>query len=358
MANHQLSITGKLSYGNKEVSININIDEIKPLTILIGPNLTGKSLTLICLAMRTTKRKPFMRRYTLDRIEKMLGNLRCETSLQFDYGVFVDSYRVSIQPLEGIREKLSNIKTAVESLKPPREEEVPRGLIAIENNVKDIENMLYEDRVIDDLKHVASIKSLADAYRTFDEVRDEFSKLIEETAKELEKTSEEYRKRLSRFMPLFIDRTAEGWLWSDLELNVYGENIEQLSSVYAPSLVVLYALLTYAMPGIKILAIEEPEVHAHPSMALFLGYLLAQLVRRSGGKLYVVASTHSMEFLRGALLVNELTNENIIGAYVFDRINNEITAGKWEPASIIPGFTEPGLFSYLAKVRAGQASGG
>ncbi len=329
------------------------------MTILIGPNLTGKSLTFMCLVQRANK--TFARGYTLSRINNLLKSLSCSisSSLKFDYSIFVDSYRVSIQPLEGIRDRLNEIETTAKDLRqtiPPGE--APKGLENVEIYAREIKRSLYEDYPIDDLKRITGIKDLVDAYKIFDETRAEFNKLIEETAKEFEITAEEYKRRLGHFMPLFIDRIMDKWYWHDLELNAGGEDIEQLSSVYAPSLVVLYAVLAYAIPGIKNLAIEEPEVHAHPSTALFLGYLLAQLVRGSSGKLYVVASTHSMEFLHGALLVNELTNENIIGAYVFDRINNEITAGKWEPASIIPGFTEPGLFSYLAKVRAGQASGG
>ncbi len=66
---------------------------------------------------------------------------------------------------------------------------------------------------------------------------------------------------------------------------------------------------------------------------------------KASNEFYVAASTHSMEFLRGILL----GGENITNVYVFDRVGSEITAEKWESTTVIPGFTEPGILSYLAK---------
>ncbi|MGC9136841.1 MAG: hypothetical protein ACP5H6_08335, partial [Caldivirga sp.] len=83
----QLSIIGKLNYGNRELNININLGEIKPITILIGPNLTGKTLTLMCLIRHVsrTNGRVFVRRYTLDRIDDTLKNLKYNVNIGFSF---------------------------------------------------------------------------------------------------------------------------------------------------------------------------------------------------------------------------------------------------------------------------------
>ncbi|WP_054850224.1 hypothetical protein [Vulcanisaeta sp. JCM 14467] len=93
----KLTIKGGLTYGGKGINFDVSID-IKPLTILIGPNLSGKSLTLMCLA-RLARRKIIARGYVNDRINELPRSLECAgDDLNYDYAVYVDTYRTMLQP--------------------------------------------------------------------------------------------------------------------------------------------------------------------------------------------------------------------------------------------------------------------
>jgi len=341
-----MKIQGTIPYGNKEVAVNINIDYGKPMTILIGPNLTGKSITLMCIA-NMYSRKQFMRGYVKSKINSLKQFVRCEGGERFDYTVFVDAYRVTAQPIEYISEDLEEIRENADEL-IRGEEKVPPALERIKSHVEKIKELLYEKPIILELKNYTSTHRLSMAYRRFEEVREEFKKLIEEIASKI--GSEEaniFKADLIHFSQLFIDITSDGWLWKDLEIETEGSNIEVLSSVFAPSLVILYAVLTYAMQGTKALLIEEPETHAHPSMAMFLGYLLTKLAM-SDNTMRVIAATHNFDFLRGALMVGGKS----VGVYVFDRGRDErgvytLIAEPWNYTAAVPGFTETGVLSIL-----------
>ncbi|KUO90617.1 MAG: hypothetical protein AT710_08640 [Thermocladium sp. ECH_B] len=342
-----MRIQGTIPYDNKETAVNINIDYGKPMTILIGPNLTGKSITLMCIAEMHSK-KHFMRGYVKNKIDSLKQFVRCEDGERFDYTVFVDAYRVTAQPIEYIREDLKEIQENANELMRGEEKALP-ALERIKSHVEKIEELLYEKPIILELKNYTSTHRLSMAYRRFEEVKEEFNKLIEETAGEIGgEGASRFKKALSHFSPLFIDLTSNGWLWNDLEAGAEGSNIEVLSSVFAPSFVILYAVLTYAMPGTKALLIEEPEAHAHPSMSMFLGYLLTKLAM-SDNTMRVIAATHNYEFLQGALIAGE----EAVDVYVFDRRNEggifTLVAEPWNHAAVIPGFTEPGILSIYGR---------
>jgi len=343
-----MRIQGTIPYGNKEVAVNINIDYGKPMTILIGPNLTGKSITLMCIA-EMYSRKQFMRGYVKSKIDSLKQFVRCEGGERFDYTVFVDAYRVTAQPIEYISEELKEIRENADELMRGEEGKAPPALERIKDRVEKIKELLYEKPIIQELKNYTSTHRLSMAYRRFEEVKEEFNKLIEETAGEIGgEGAGRFKAALSHFSPLFIDLTSDGWLWSDLEVGIDGSNIEVLSSVFAPSLVILYAVLTYAMQGTKTLLIEDPEVQAHPSTSMFLGYLLTKLAM-SDNTMRVITATHNYEFLQGALVAGE----GAVDVYVFDRRNEggifTLVAEQWNHAAVIPGFTEPGILSIYGR---------
>jgi len=343
-----MRIQGTIPYGNKEVAMNIDIDLSKPMTILIGPNLTGKSITLMCIA-NMYSRKQFMRGYVKSKINSLKQFVRCEDGERFDYTVFVDAYRVAAQPIEYVGEGLEEIRENADELIRGEEGKAPPALERIKDRVEKIKELLYEKPIILELKNYTSTHRLSMAYRKFEEIREEFKKLIEEIASKI--GSEEaniFKADLIHFSQLFTDITSDGWLWNDLEVGIEGSDIEVLSSVFAPSLVILYAVLTYAMQGTKALLIEEPEAHAHPSLAMFLGYLLTKLAM-SDNTMRVIATTHNFDFLRGALMVGGKS----VGVYVFNRRRDErgvytLIAEPWNYTAAVPGFTETGVLSILA----------
>ncbi len=110
----RLTIKGGLTYGGRSINFDVGID-IKPLTILIGPNLSGKSLTLMCLAKLA--RTIIARGYVHDRIEELPQSLECVgDGLNYDYAIYVDAYRVMLQPFMKIRPMLDEIKRVAEGL--------------------------------------------------------------------------------------------------------------------------------------------------------------------------------------------------------------------------------------------------
>ncbi|WP_054850225.1 ATP-binding protein [Vulcanisaeta sp. JCM 14467] len=258
---------------------------------------------------------------------------------------------------------LDEIRRAVEELGD-------ENLRAIRNSIlRDVDTLnksLSENEVAGDLRIRASMRFLYYAMDLFEKARKEFQAIIEEVSKSLGERGEDFRRALSHFMPLFIEyvNTADNnsaWYWYDLELGNTGLNVEELSSVYAPSLVVFYALHTYALPQNSVLLIEEPEAHAHPSLSLFLGYFLNKLVQDSERRLrggekpwifHIVTATHSMDFLRGALMAGEDTVE----VYVFNRdvAEGKITVEPWSGGAVVPGLTEPALLTILSGVVRGE----
>jgi len=270
-------MTGSLPFGNKNVVVDINVDLSKPMTIFIGPNLSGKTLTMMCIAKHS--KKLFAKEHVIMSINAALGGVSCECDEEFDNAVFINSHRVkNASVLEKLRKHAVNFSSAVDT-------------------VNTIEN--------------------------------EFRKIVEDVAIRIGEGAERFKNAFRHSIPSI-----------DFE-NLRGEPT-------APSLVVLHAALTSALPGTKVLLIDEPELHSHPTTAMFLGFLLTKLAM-SDNTMRVVAATHSFEFLHGALTANE----NDTDVLVFDRKNEggsiTLVAEKWEHTAAIPGFTEPGVLSILAR---------
>jgi predicted ATPase len=259
-------VVGSLLW-NKNVVVNINVDLSKPMTIFIGPNLSGKTLTMICIAKHS--------KHAIMGISTALGGVACESDEEIDHAVFVDSHR----------------NGALEELR----------------------------------KHAVNLPRAVDTVNT---IEDEFRKIVEDVAIRIGEGAERFKNAFRHSIPSI-----------DFE-NLRGEPT-------APSLVILHAALAHALPGTKVLLIDEPELHSHPTTAFFLGFLLTKLAM-SDNTMRVVAATHSFEFLQGAL-----TSENNVNVFVFDRrIEGEtttLTAEPWNHAAAIPGFTEPGVLSIMAR---------
>jgi len=271
-------MTGSLPFGDKNVVVDINVDLSKPMTILIGPNLSGKTLTMMCIAKHS--KKLFAKEHVIMSINAALGGVSCESNEEFDHAVFINSHRV---------------KNA---------------------------------RVLEELrKHAVNFSSAVDAVNT---IENEFRKIVEDVANDIGENAERFRAAFRHSIPSI-----------DFE-NLRGEPT-------APSLVILHAALTRALPGTKVLLIDEPELHSHPTTAMFLGFLLTKLAM-SDDTMRVVTATHSFEFLHGALTASE----NDVNVFVFDRKNEDETitlvTEEWKHTAAIPGFTEPGILSILARV--------
>jgi len=121
--------------------------------------------------------------------------------------------------------------------------------------------------------------------------------------------------------------------------------LQHLSAAFSPALVALYAIYAYAIPQETYLLVEEPETHAHPLMAYFLGAYLRRLAKRSGGRLNVVVSTHSFDFLRG--FWDEGVKVYVLRRFVEgDKIALRV-AGQWRGEGYVPGFSDTAIYKLL-----------
>ncbi len=207
------------------------------------------------------------------------------------------------------------------------------------NRLENLEKMLL------DLSYLLELKTLADDARISEAVG-EFLDLYSLFEKRREEAREEIKELFDDFFPVFLTATREGFVWRDLRFRSEGRGLTQLSTGFSPALVALYAIYAYAIPQETYLLVEEPESHAHPVAAYFLGVFLRRLAKRSGNRLNVVAATHSLDFLRG------FWEENFTKVYVLRRREARgkielYVDREWSGEAYVPGFTDPAVYALL-----------
>ncbi|ACB40077.1 hypothetical protein [Pyrobaculum neutrophilum] len=319
-----------LTYGDTKLKVDIELD-VGGATALIGPNMAGKSLALHCIAARS-------RRLYARAMPELPPELDCRVEPDLDYyAVLVDAYRVMAQAYEKLLEKpLGYISSEAEELKNYSDERIRAAGYSIGERVVDISKAAGGDHLVaKELKLRARDTLLWEAGQVF---RD----LVVEFEKASERLREEVREVFTDYAPLLLSAVEEGFVWEDLAMGARGRRLGQLSSVFAPALVALYAAYTYALGEAAYLLVEEPEAHAHPLYAFFLGRYLRRLVERSGGRFNVVAATHSLDFVRGLggrTYVLRRSRER--GIYV---------AGEWKGEAYVPGFSDPAIYQLFGGV--------
>jgi hypothetical protein len=240
-----------------------------------------------------------------------------------------------------IRERLEVIRKGAEDLRGTNDEDVRRTGDAIYRAVSDIEKSLGDLQFALDAKKRADDLLVADAVRQFNELYDEWLRKAEEARSEIKEIFDD-------FFPVVLSAIADGFAWTDRKAGASGRGLQRLSTAFSPALVALYAMYAYGIPQETYLLVEEPETHAHPLMAYFLGAYLRRLAKQSGGRLNVVVSTYSFDFLRGfwdeGVKVYVL-RRFIEGGKIFLRV-----AGQWQGRATCPASRTPPYTSSLASV--------
>ncbi|MFZ8808964.1 MAG: hypothetical protein ACO2PN_12800 [Pyrobaculum sp.] len=321
---------GELAYGGGTLVVELEIDASGAVA-LIGPNLTGKSLLLQCIYQRGEPR--------IGRPLQAPPELICDVEKGGYLAIYVGAYRVVSQLYEtAIRERLEVIRKGAEDLRGTNDEDVRRTGDAIYRAVGDIEKSLGDLQFALDAKKRADDLLVANAVRQFNELYEEWLRKAEEARSEIKEIFDD-------FFPVVLSATADGFAWTDRKAGASGRGLQRLSTAFSPALVALYAIYAYGIPRETYLLVEEPETHAHPLMAYFLGAYLRRLAKRSGGRLNVIVSTHSFDFLRGFW-------DEGVKVYVLRRFieGGKIllkVAGQWQGEGYVPGFSDTAIYKLL-----------
>ncbi len=324
----KVKIFGEL---NNKVVTDIEVDASGAVA-LIGPNLTGKSLLLRCIYQRARSR--------IGRPIQFPFELSCDVEKEGYMAIYVDAFRIISQMYEAvIRERLEVIKENAEFITREFDDIVIRGVgNAIYRAVEDIEESL------ENLRFLLNVKSHADELLVSEAVH-LFNELYDEMLKKAEKARSEFKEIFDDFFPLTISATFDGFVWTDRKAGISGRGLQNLSAAYSPALVALYAIYAYGIPQETYLLIEEPETHAHPLTAYFLGIYLQRLVKQSNGRLNVVVSTHSFDFIRG--IWSEDTKVYVLRRFIEGGKILLRAAGLWQGEGYVPGFSDTTIYRLI-----------
>jgi hypothetical protein len=326
----RVRVAGELAYGGGTLVVELEVDASGAVA-LIGPNLTGKSLLLQCIYQRGKSR--------IGRPLQAPPDLICDVERGDYLTVYVDTYRVVSQLYETvIRERLEGIREGAETLSRAYYEEarwvgdaIYRAAVAIE-------------KILGDLQFVLAAKSRADDHLVADAVR-QFNELYDEWLRKAEEARSEIKEIFDEFFPVVLSATADGFAWTDRKAGASERGLQRLSAAFSPALVALYAIYAYGIPRETYLLVEEPEAHAHPLMAYFLGAYLRRLAKRSGGRLNVVVSTHSFDFLRG--FWDEGGKVYVLRRFIEGGKVLLKVAGQWQGEGYVPGFSDTAIYKLL-----------
>ncbi|RFA95076.1 hypothetical protein [Pyrobaculum aerophilum] len=328
-----ISLKGKLTYGNKEIGVDIEIEPAR-VTLLTGPNLTGKSLVLRCIYKMATKQ---LGRFKRDQIWQGLEGVRCDVDNKIDLAIYVDAYRTSIQLYEYIRDEFAEILRLTKSLEQIIKSDEQAIVGQISGRVEDVRHILKADH---DLARETRIDgndfAIREALDVLYQLKDMYARVAAE------------HDLFDDFLPLLLSAEEGGFAWRDFKTGARGRGLVELSTAYAPALVAMFMIYSYgASEGREVyLLVEEPEAHAHPVMAHFLGRLAAKLAERAeeaGLGFHAVFATHSLDFLMGA-------HGKHSKAYILRRTAEKVyVQGVWDGRGYVPGLSDPGAYEVLTR---------
>jgi len=327
------NVSARHNYGGWTLVLDASID-LAPVTLFVGPNLTGKSL-IMCLIASSAFSEKAKGTYpeTCPTEVRKGGNVTC--SIETGYGLFLDAYRTSAYIYEKVRDRLHDIRRKGEFLETYTETEIRETGERIDTAIRHIVNLLERDLLLLlNAKKMIEERLLVEAERTIENELERFQSYIREMKLQAD---------VDYLMPISISPTDKGYIWSDVA-GPAGEGLLHLSTGFAAAMVVTALKYAYASARREpvYLFVEEPEAHAGPLQAFFLGHLAAVLTKRAeerGAKLFFVASTHSLEFVRGA--ISGWTNIYVTERSV-DKENKTITllVKKWDRRDVVPHFFE------------------
>jgi predicted ATPase len=288
----KLEVNVKLDHA--EINGTIDIDK---LTVLIGPNISGKSLILKCIysSLKSTK-------YILSIPFNELSDCKIDEN-NFDYIIYNDIYSIVYFIYDKYRKEF-------------------------EYYLDDTENPNYTffTKMSNDLKTLDLLNEIR--LMVTDESISKANNEIEDKLKKVGLDEESNYILLLRIFP-----TSGDLEWKDYS-GEEGQGVQDLSPSFYSSSIVTLMQYTYALSLKKkvLLLLDELDAFAHPILAYFLGKLIHRLVSKSHN-LYVVTVTHNWDFFKGII------EGDLPKVYVVKRKGKNVEFSEWKGEIYIPGFS-------------------
>lgn len=287
----------------EHVEIHKTID-IDKLTVLIGPNVSGKSLILRCIysSLKSTK-------YVMSIPFDELKECRIDED-DFDYVIYNDVYSIVYYIYDQYRKELEYYLGDAQN---------PNYAFFLK-----ISNDL---RTLDLLNEIRLRVSDESIFKANEEIR----QLLNEIKGKLKQAGLEEEAEF--ILPLRVYPTAEGFEWEDYT-GEKGQGVQDLPPSFYSSVIVTLMHYAYALSLKKkvMVLLDEPDAFAHPLLAYFLGRLIHKLVFKSPN-LYAVVVTHNWDFFKG------VTEGELPRVYVVTRKWKEVELYEWKGEIYVPGFS-------------------
>jgi len=284
------------------VEANVTL-ELTRLTLLIGPNLNGKSILLRCIYNSIKGLK-----YNLSVNYPPIGE--CSIDEDFNYVIYIDPYIITYYIYDKYREFFERY----------------------EGNEK-LSKLSEIGKEVSGISRLLEIRSLSRDDDLF-EAKQQVNNVIREITEELKEAKHEEEGKY--LVPLWISLTKNGLEWRDIFGNE-GTKITELPPSFYPSFVLTATMYSYALSKKRenvLLLLDEPEAFTYPSFAYTLGRIIRHLTENSE-YLHVVAITHSWDFYRGLLH----RNSSNVKVYVINRDGKKLEIVPREDSWYIPGFS-------------------
>lgn len=287
-----------------EIKTTLNFSRI---TLIIGPNLAGKSVLLRCIFHAVSGNKYNLSVET-DPIKE------CSIDEKFDNAVYLDPYVITYYIFDKYKDYF---------IEPGWEND--KEMIRLRRIGQDISNVLK----LSDLRARTRDEDLYDAMRLVDEEVAKVSKEAKDAGHEEE---------VKYIMPLRVSVTPEGLIWRDV-FGGEGQGAVRLPPSFYPALVLATVMYSYALSKKEkvLLLLDMPEAFAYPSFTYTLGRVVQRLAS-SSENIYLIASTHSWDFYTGVKRAGDL-----VTTYVMTREGDKVTLSTLKEGWYIPGFSLSGV---------------
>ncbi len=297
----------KINIKLNSISFNGELD-LPKLTVLIGPNLSGKSVILKCIYSSV----PALEKFNLGSYTESLGECQVEEGENFDYVVYNDVYAIAYSIYEEVKDLMERYADKI----PTEMYSILEQQLATLSFLNNIRNLITDDEI--------------------GESREVVEKLLTEIKEKLK--SLKLEEEIDYLEPLQLFPTKNGLNWKDFT-GSRGEGVKYLSpSFYNAAIVTLMQYLYALSKKYKVLLIlDEPEAFAHPSFAFFLGKLINKLTLESKN-LFTICITHNWDFLQG---IKSGAKVKVIRR----KKDGRVEINEWNGEVYIPGFGVTGMLN-------------